>query len=546
MNTETKNYILPPIKKIYFYIVQKKDDLIALLVFAVLSLLANFQSSLVTEPDNLYHIAVANIYKTRGIFFTNFSWDTFSVFAKYPSDLWYGFHLLLIPFLSGNNYALALHAAGALMTFSLAACCYFIFRQLKVSWPIFWVLFIFLSTPQELFRMIDPRPQIAISALAALFFYFLAWRRNRKAMFFISILFSFIDASMFWLPFCFFFLDWLGQNLPRIARQGWKSLTFGLRFYLADFGCILAGAGLGLFLRPNPLAGLHLFYYQIIYLFWQKFRGVPLSWGTEIYPLRGGEIFFFLGLIIIFFVFFVFWILSDRPNGISSDQSRFLNSGFTVSFFFLVLSFVSASRAFDFFVPTSVFVIALSYQLYRDSLPMEKQNFRYALFVLFEIMFIVSLCMGFSEQSLGVNDYAGEANFLQKNSGPGDIVANLSFDDYPGLFLLDKQNRYLNHADPIFQYAYNPTVDKKFLCAMENVTGKKGWNSDITKYCQDEAVVSDKLLQTVRDDFNARYVFVGIHDIGSAALRQYFSVATGSKMVYSDTHGAIFELKPAQ
>jgi len=533
-----KNFV----KKILSYFVGKKDDILALAALLGFSFLANFWTPFVTEPDNVYHIAVASIYKARGIFFTNFSWDTFSVFAKYHSDLWYGFHLLLVPFLSGDNYALAIHSAGAFLTFSLCACCYFIFRELKIPWPVFWVFFFFLSTFQIFVRMTDPRPQIVIAALSALLFYFLAWRRNRPAMFVISVLLTFIDISMLWLPICFFFLDWLSRDFPPIVRREWKILANGLTSTLADIGCILAGILFGIFLRPNPIAGLRLFYYQIFYDFWQKFHGVPLPWGGEMYPLRGAGILLVSGLVIIFLVSFCFWILADKPGKITPRQTRFLNSGFTVAFFFLALSFLSANRAFDFFALPGVFVIALIYNLYKETLSIPKKNLHYAFFVLLEVMFVISIQVGVGYLNLGVNDYAGEAAFLQKNSAPGDIVANLFFDDYSGLFLLDKTNRYLNHSDPIFQYADNPTVGKEFICAMNRVTGTDK-SAGMKKYCQNEPVAADTLARIVSDDFDARYVFVASNEIGYTALCQYFSKTAGSKMVYQNIHGAIFELR---
>src|SRR5438128_12559884 len=51
----------------------------------------------VPDPDSLYHIQHAALYRTHGILMTGFPWLPFSVVDRYASDIWYGFHLLLLP-----------------------------------------------------------------------------------------------------------------------------------------------------------------------------------------------------------------------------------------------------------------------------------------------------------------------------------------------------------------------------------------------------------------------------------------------------------------
>ena len=51
------------------------------------------------DPDVFYHFRHAELYGSiTEIFRTDFPWVHYSVISKLSSDLWYGFHVLIIPF----------------------------------------------------------------------------------------------------------------------------------------------------------------------------------------------------------------------------------------------------------------------------------------------------------------------------------------------------------------------------------------------------------------------------------------------------------------
>lgn len=220
------------IKKIISYLHHHKEQTGAFAVLALFSFITNFWSSKIVESDNLVHLAYAGMYRLHGIFFHDFVWDTFSVFSIYHSDMWYGFHILLVPFSYITDPTLAIHLSGFFLTFILASTMYIIFKKMSVRSPLFWTLALFLSSFLELHRMTDPRPQIISSALAASLIYFLAWKINTKAIFAISAIWAWVEVSMVWLPVAIFGLDYFSQWLDmEISRQGKNRLElFKCRF----------------------------------------------------------------------------------------------------------------------------------------------------------------------------------------------------------------------------------------------------------------------------------------------------------------------------
>ena len=52
----------------------------------------------IAAVDSFYHIGHAAEYVRRGLFDTSFPWATQSVIQDLGADLWWGFHVILIPF----------------------------------------------------------------------------------------------------------------------------------------------------------------------------------------------------------------------------------------------------------------------------------------------------------------------------------------------------------------------------------------------------------------------------------------------------------------
>src|SRR3989344_2722081 len=81
-------------------------------ILALISLALQFSTPNIADPDAFYHMAHAKVYAERGIFYSEFPWAQFSVIKDLKSDIWYGFHLFLIPFTYIKNSGISLKLAG--------------------------------------------------------------------------------------------------------------------------------------------------------------------------------------------------------------------------------------------------------------------------------------------------------------------------------------------------------------------------------------------------------------------------------------------------
>src|SRR3989344_9023155 len=93
----------------------------AMLVLILLSVFFNFYFPTLGGIDGYYHIRHAWIYATQGIFNSDFPWLQYSAMGQLGADIWYGFHLLLIPFSFFGDLLLGLRLAATIITFAALA-----------------------------------------------------------------------------------------------------------------------------------------------------------------------------------------------------------------------------------------------------------------------------------------------------------------------------------------------------------------------------------------------------------------------------------------
>ena len=83
------------------------------LVAVVVSLALHLHTSSFADPDGFYHFAHARVYGELGPLLDAFPWTAFSVVNREGGDIWYGFHLLLVPFTAVSPPLIGLKLAGA-------------------------------------------------------------------------------------------------------------------------------------------------------------------------------------------------------------------------------------------------------------------------------------------------------------------------------------------------------------------------------------------------------------------------------------------------
>ncbi len=529
---------------------KKFKDYLAVTFLAVLSFSLNYFPKHLAEFDNLFHIASAELYKKGGLFFSDFRWESFSVFDTYKSDIWYGFHILMSFFISGEDYEFTGKIITAFLTFILLSSLYFVLRKVGVRWPLFWSVFLIFSSNGEIIRMTDLRPHILISALIIIFYYFLAWQKNRKYLFVTSLLFTFMEVSMIWLPISIFIFHWLSQNLAKIFKREWRDLLAEIKLGFLDVMPVVLGLIVGSFLRPNPIAGLYLTYYQIVYLFWVKLNGVVLPWGSELYRLNIDGLSSLLPLLFMTVVTFVVWFIYRNSSSFTERENKFIVATYFQAFAFTLIAIFIANRASDILSIFCTIAVATTFSFCYSKIPttirdrLVNKVILGTFFVVFFYVGLLSLIYYHSVYGRTVDSYRDTAMYLKENTEKGSVVAHLNFNDFSGLFLWNRHNTYQNHSDPIFKYAYNPTVYSQFLCGLVNVGSADDIYSnyvsrdEISEFCSN--FEEKDLLRIIKEDMKADYVFIG--EDQPLKIIKYFLAQPGAEVYFRGKYSIVFKI----
>ncbi|MDP3935206.1 MAG: hypothetical protein Q8Q46_03265, partial [Candidatus Giovannonibacteria bacterium] len=413
-----------------------------ILAALVVSVFLHFGADKISDPDIFYHFAHADIYKNSGISQSAFPWLPYSAIEKYSADIWYGFHILLIPFTFLKDHILGMRLAGVFITFVFLVLFYFSCAVLKITPKFFWPFFVIFSSPFFLYHTATARPHVLSLGLNILFFAFLA-SENIWGVFFAGIASAFLHLSLFWASILIFGV-WV---LVKILNE---------RKIPAKEGLVLAAGILaGWILRPNPLGAAKLAYIQTAGLAIEKLKSVPLHFGSELLPL-GSLVFSYFWLFFVVWIiaaFLFFWAQSKRAN-LTKQQKTAIWASLILSFIFFLMTAFLAQRSFDFWVGFGVIFIGLVYacRLYAKN------------FIIYLGIFILIFSAGYSiyQRNLILNSIGWETGrfqtageWLKNNSRAGDIVFNTSWDYFPEIFFWDSKNFYISGMDPIFQYAFS-------------------------------------------------------------------------------------------
>jgi hypothetical protein len=233
----------------------RRDEwLIALSVIVVFAMVLHSRVfPQITDNDSFYHIRHAWEYRTGGLWQRAFPWAQYSAMKTYAADIWYGYHLLLIPLTFMRPLLYGIYWGAFFTTVLSILLVYWAFDRLKVKWPIVWTMVFAMITADIMFRLSMLRPHPISLGLAL-------------------VLFSWIHLAVSWI----LGLVTLAAVLPNLLQKrglGWQSVL-----------AVLGGIGLGWVARPNPLGAATLAYIQVVELMRTKQQNLPLGFGREIFP----------------------------------------------------------------------------------------------------------------------------------------------------------------------------------------------------------------------------------------------------------------------
>ena len=486
-----------------------------LLAALAVSVHLHLSSNKFPDPDVFYHFRHAAIYAGGGLFSGEFPWIPYSVIGKFSSDIWYGFHVLLIPFAWAGDPLLAMRLAGIFVT---ALCLFFVYLaclRLDIKPALLWPLFLLFSSAFLLHRLTMLRPHVLSLGLNVLLLALLA-AGNIRGVFIAAFACAWLHLSLSFVPVIL-----LGVF---VGTKLWTEKSLAWRESLALAGGLVAG---WLF-RPNPLGAARIAYVQVIQWTLEKLGGAPLEVGAELRPLAIHSN--YLAFIVLWSssLLFLFWKSFRGHSQLPAAQRTVLYSAGMLSALFFLLSVLFARRAFDFCSGFGTVLIALVFTRFL----FQVNWLRFGLLGLLGFLALygislrdtVLLASGWNADRL-----AGAAKWIEANSEPGDIVFNVRWEYFSELYFWNTKNHYTSGMDPIFQYAYEPELHRAGL----SLAAPRRSALCVSGNCADP-------YQVLKEGFKARYVFL----LKRADTRTYLYLRSDRRFsLKSEDHtSAVFEV----
>ena len=462
--------------------------------------------------DSLYHLRHAALYAQRGLLMREFPWASYSVIKQYQGDIWYGFHLLLIPFTFVPEAIMQVKLAGIFLLVALLLLFYFAVRRCRLARPFVWPFVLLLPFA---WRLAQARPNVLSLGLGALLFA-LAVGGSGWGVALASLALTFVHSAFFWLP---------AVVVAAVAITKWQTeKSFPWRTLLAA----LAGTVGGLLLRPNPLGATKILYIQTVELMAVKQQGLPLAFGRELYRIQPQTLFGDYGFFLTLWLgagVLVLAMMLLRRGALPARGRTLLWSSLALSLLFFAMTVFVSERAVDLWAPFAVFLIGTVFTYYLDwhRLPVEQgkatrrsaptqslgTGARLVITVVAVLLFTLSAGRSLLSYRVkldrGVNPYRikAAADWLKANTRPGEIVFHANWGSFTALFYWNTQNYYIGGMDPIFQYAYDPALYWKAHHLLKREGAEYTWGS-----AEQSSADYEDTYTVLVSDFKASYFLV--------------------------------------
>ena len=511
----------------------------ALLTLAVLSGAFQFYSPKVFDPDAFYHITHAKIYREQGLTYSEFPWAQFSVIKDLKADIWYGFHLLLIPLTFFSDPVLGIKLGSFLLTTTVLFSFYILLKKLAIRWPWFWVLLFFFFIPDTHFRFLVLRPHLITFALSIAVFYF-AIKKNNPGVLLASAGLVFIHLALGWIPALIILITLIS------ARAVFN------KFELKPLFAVLGGIAVGVIVRPNFLGALKAAYVQIVELLLAKFNHIPLRLGSELRPVSNLSLVTHEILPLFLVVFPAIFILALAIKNkifknISKTNQTAITAGLSLSLIFGLMTIFVARRAIDLWVGFSFIFAGLVFSFLADKYINYIHKHGRAVTAGGVVLILVMLTntlyyslFKYPRQSPDHRNFKPAAEWLKDNSNGGDIVFHSYWDNFPILFFYDQKNYYINGMDPVFLHAFDPGLNiKLYFFSIDKLLFIQGEAFTCgANPCVPGTVISAH--DSIKKDFKAKYVFV--EPMRNPRFYNYLKNDNRFKETFTNPATSIFEV----
>ncbi len=510
-------------------------NIIAVAVLILISIYFHLNTEKIADPDSFYHVTHAKIYRENGIARTNFPWVQYSAINQYKADIWYGFHVFLIPFTYFDDPIIGIKFAGIFLTSLVLIIFFFILKGLRVRYSLFWTILLFFSVPDVHWRLLMVRPHILTFIFSILLLYFLA-RNNRWGILFSALAISFFHLALSWIVVLIVGVVLLSQAVTKSE----------VKFILAVYAIV--GVTIGWLARPNPIGAIKLAYTQVVQLMVEKLNGVPFQFGSELKPgsnwtVLAGEIAPILLIILLGIFFWRSFIKKNyRPatfrHSAEYENVIILTASLILAAIFGLITIFVARRSIDLFVGFGLIFAALSWSLFGSKI--KHSNILLTVFLVVLTANTLYFASAYKKQAVSPNAFKESSLWLKENSNSGDIVFNVHWDNFPSLFFWNQKNYYINGMDPIFEYAFNKQLywEHYYLdidgMAIKNNIGYTC--TSIRSECSDDNMV--EVYNALKNDFKAKYIFV--EPSRNPKLSQYLEFDKRFKNVFKTKDESIF------
>ncbi len=497
----------------------------------------------IAGSDAFYHIGQAKVYLQRGLFDTSLPWATQSIIRDLGADLWWGFHMVLLPFALVPDVATGIRLAAVVFTLLFSGAVFWLLRRHRVPGAAWWTVGLLVAVPNVLFRLVMVRPHVLSLALALLLLSFLARGRWWQVLL--------ASAAIVWLHLALFWMApgiVVAYTLGRLAVRR-RADDPGVPV-AAALAAVLVGTALGWVLRPHPVASAQLAWVQIGRLFAEKATGQPLTFGVELLPLPIRE------LVTMSWSFLLVWTATlvaavtmtvrqwRGRDGVSPDPALpapervLLVTSVLCSLAFLGVTVLSARRALVEFTTFGFLAIPLVWSRMPAGLGRRVAVGALAMILVAHVPWAVRRDLLNVRLAASPPDLRKEAaTWLAANTAPGDIVFHLHWDDFGPLFAWNRSNRYLGGMDPIFQLAHDPAHYWEFFFLSADLT---------TSYTCDafpcSAGTATDTPTAITRDFGAHWVLV--EPARNPKLTTYFLHDRHFELALETQHEAVFRVIP--
>jgi len=392
-----------------------------------------FSNPGIIEHDAHFHIRYAQQIWESGTLLP-LTWLPLSIFADYPVDNHFLYHLLLLPFTFGD-LILGSKISTALFASFMALAFYGVLRSQKIAYPLFWLGILFASSSGFLFRMSMGRVQ-SLSLTVLLLTVILLLSKRYILLFSLSAIYVwlYLSAAIFLplLVICFVLATWMTEHVI-----DWKILLTAFAGYTA-----------GIVFNPFFPADTGFLINDILL----KLKDFDVSVGGEWYPYKTWSLVTGSGIAL------ACTLLGLLIPALSKRQwtSRTLFI-FLVNLIFLFAT-MKSKRFIEYWPAFSVLFCALSVQ---ECWPWRRLSEKPWLKPALAALLVLPLYLTYKHLTDDLTDshlthrYEAGASWIAEHTEPGEMIFVSDWDIFPMLFFYAPKNNYVAGMDPAYLAEHN-------------------------------------------------------------------------------------------